>query len=141
MSTVNLLWRARPPDARNPDGGYVPVSNDQPIPVAVTAMPGSTAADQGEYEKVPASTVDQPLGAAGGIGDFLAGLTVTPATMTPGAVTVTDGATAMVVFVGGASSVSNLIPFWIQIGAFSRNGAWKVTTGADVSVIGVGSFT
>lgn len=29
----------------------------------------------------------------------------------------------------------------VKIGAMSRNGAWKVTTGAGSTVIAVGSFT
>jgi hypothetical protein len=45
------------------------------------------------------------------------------------------------VFAGGSSSVSNLVPFFIPLGMLSVSGAWKVTTGADVSVIGIGNFT
>ena len=91
-----------------------------------------------QYETVAASQTAQILGPTGGAGDFLAGLLVVPATTSPGNVLLLDGATSITVFVGGASSVPSLIPFPIPIGAVSVSGAWKVTTGADVSVIGFG---
>jgi hypothetical protein len=94
-----------------------------------------------EYETVAASQTAQVLGGAGAIGDYLSGLLVTPATTSPGQVLILDNATSITVFTGGASSVSNLVPFFIPIGAKSVSGAWKVTTGANVSVIGVGNFT
>jgi hypothetical protein len=45
------------------------------------------------------------------------------------------------VFTGGAASVSNLVPFYIPLGINSTSGAWKITTGANVSCIAVGEFT
>lgn len=95
----------------------------------------------GEYETVAASQTAQVLGTTGAIGDTLDGLLVVPGTTSPGVVTILDGATSIPVFVGGASSVSTLIPFWVQIGAKSVSGAWKVTTGANVSVFATGDFT
>lgn len=97
--------------------------------------------DGSEYETVAASQTAQVLGAAGEAGDYLAGLLVIPATTSPGNVLLLDNATSITVFTGGASSVPSLIPFFIPIGAKSVSGAWKVTTGANVSVIGVGTFT
>ena len=94
-----------------------------------------------EYETVAASQTAQVLGATGAAGDLINGLLVIPASTSPGAVTLLDGATSIPVFVGGASSVSSLIPFFIPLGIKSVSGAWKVTTGAGVSVIGVGDFT
>ena len=94
-----------------------------------------------EYEDVAASQSDQVVGAGGtGAGQHLSHLIVFPATTSPGAVTLTDGSTAKVVFAGGANSVSNLVPFTIFMGCDSQNGAWKVTTGANVSVRAVGDF-
>lgn len=93
-----------------------------------------------EYETVAASQTAQVLGATGGTGDYLAGLLIVPATTSPGAVSVLDNATSITVFAGGASSVSTLIPFFVPIGAKSVSGAWKVTTGANVSVVAVGDF-
>lgn len=98
--------------------------------------------DQGvEYETVAASQTAQALGTTGALGDYLTGLLVIPATTSPGLVTVLDAAISIPVFVGGATSVVDLKPFWIPIGAKSVSGAWKVTTGANVSVVGVGNFT
>ena len=94
-----------------------------------------------EYETVAASQTAQALGATGAIGDFVSGILVIPATTSPGNVLLLDNATSITVFTGGASSVSNLVPFWINLGMTSVSGAWKVTTGANVSCIGVGNFT
>lgn len=94
-----------------------------------------------EYETVAASQTAQVLGATGATGDYLMGLLVVPATTSPGNVLLLDNATSITVFVGGATSVSNLVPFLIPLGMISVSGAWKVTTGANVSVIGIGNFT
>lgn len=108
------------------------VSGGTPVNVALT---------QGEYETVAASQTAQSLGATGATGDYLSGLLVVPGTTSPGNVIILDNAISITVFTGGASSVSNLVPFWINLGAFSVSGAWKVTTGANVSVVAVGNFT
>lgn len=95
----------------------------------------------GDYETVAASQTDQPLGVTGQCGDYLAGLLIVPATTSPGAVSIKDGAgSAITVFTGGASSVSNLVPFFVPLGIKSTAGAWKVTTGANVSVVASGNF-
>lgn len=94
-----------------------------------------------DYETVAASQTAQVLGAGGTIGDYLMGLLIVPATTSPGTVAILDNATSITVFTGGASSVSNLVPFFVPLGLVSVNGAWKITTGANVSVIAVGAFT
>lgn len=94
-----------------------------------------------EYETVAASQTAQVLGGSGTTGDYLGGLLVIPASTSPGAVTILDNATAIPVFVGGATSVSNLVPFFVPIQARSVSGPWKVTTGASVSVIATGNFS
>ena len=66
---------------------------------------------------------------------------VIPATTSPGNVLLLDNATSITVFAGGASSVASLIPFFIPLGIKSVSGAWKITTGANVSAIGIGNFT
>lgn len=99
-------------------------------------------ATEGDYETVAASQTDQVLGATGAAGDYLSALLIIPATTSPGAVQIKDGAgSAITVFTGGASSVSNLVPFTIPLGMLSTSGAWKITTGANVSAVGIGSFT
>jgi len=95
-----------------------------------------------EYETVAASSTDQTLGATGATGDYLSGILIVPATTSPGAVSIKDGAgSAITIFTGGATSVSNLVPFFVPLGIKSAAGAWKVTTGTSVSAIGVGNFT
>jgi hypothetical protein len=96
-----------------------------------------------DYETVAASQTAQVLGGAGSTsgGDYLAGLLVIPATTSPGAIAILDGATSITVFTGGATSVSSLVPFLVPLGIFSVGGPWKITTGAAVSVIAIGEFT
>ena len=95
----------------------------------------------GEYETVAASQTAQALGATGATGDYIAGVLVIPATTSPGNVILLDNATSITIFTGGASSVSNLVPFFIPLGMISVSGAWKLTTGSSVSCIGIGNFT
>lgn len=107
------------------------ISEANPLPIVAPS----------DYETVAASQTDQVIGSTGAAGDLLAGLLIVPTTTSPGAVSIKDGSTAISIFAGGASSVSNLIPQFVQLGARSISGAWKVTTGANVSVIAVGKFT
>ena len=98
--------------------------------------------DGAEYETVAASQTTQTLGATGATGDYLREVLVIPATTSPGAVQIKDGSnSAITVFTGGASSVSNLVPFTISLGLTSTAGAWQITTNSNVSCIGIGSFT
>lgn len=97
------------------------------------------------YETVAASQTNQIMGATGGLGDYIDHLVIIPGTTSPGAVTLTDGnGSAITIFAGGASSVGNLIPFTAQLGMVTVNATtpgWKVTTGTNVTCIGVGRFT
>jgi len=93
------------------------------------------------YETVAASQTAQVIGGTGDKGDHIAGLLVIPATTSPGVVTLLDNATSIALFVGGATSVSDLVPFFIPLNLVSLSGAWKVTTGANVSVVASGFFT
>lgn len=99
----------------------------------------------GDYETVAASQSNQVLGASGAAGDYLGGLLIVPNNLNPGAVTITDGSNspdiAITVFGGGTASVSNKVPFFVPLGIKSVTGGWRVTTGADVSVIASGNFT
>lgn len=92
------------------------------------------------YETVAAGQTAQVLGVTGGAGDYLRRLVIVPATTSPGNVLLLDGATSITVFTGGASSVTELRPIEIDMDTVSVNGAWKVTTGSNVSVIAVGDF-
>jgi len=108
-----------------------------PMPAVVwdVADPGS-----GAYVACPASATTL-LGAAGGVGDYVDRLVIVPLTTSPDQVTLNDGATDIVVFQGGAASVSNLVPFIVPWHAESVNGAWGVTTGANVTVLAFGEFS
>lgn len=94
----------------------------------------------GAYETVAAGVTGQTIGGTGGVGDFISGLLVIPATTSPGNVLLLDNATSITVFAGGASSVLTLHPFFIPLNMESVSGPWKVTTGANVSVIATGKF-
>ncbi len=108
------------------------ISDDNPLPVICAS----------EFETVAASQTDQVMGATGATGDFLGAVLIIPATTSPGAVSIKDGAgSAITIFTGGATSVADLKPFSVPIAARSLSGAWKITTGAAVSAIGFGNFT
>jgi hypothetical protein len=113
----------------------VPVTKFTPLPVSAGT----------DYETVAASQTAQMLGATGAVGDYLAGVLIVPATTSPGAVSIKDGnGSAITIFTGGAASVATLQPFFVPLGAkcvASATPGWQVTTGANVSAIGVGSFT
>ena len=91
------------------------------------------------YETVAASQTAQVLGVNGAQGDYLERLIIVPATTGPGLVTILDGSTSIPVMVTGGTT--SLTPIVVDIGAYSVSGPWKVTTGANVSVIAVGDFT
>jgi hypothetical protein len=94
-----------------------------------------------QMETVAASQTDQMMGGAGAVGDYISHILVVPATTSPGAISIEDGATNTTVFTGGASSVSNLIPFAIPLGSKSTAGGWEITTGLNVSCLVYGKFT
>jgi hypothetical protein len=111
-------------------------------PFSITGPVTIADISAGEYEPVAALQTNQPLGPTGALNDWLDHILVVPATTSPGAIAIKDGSnTAITVFTGGASSVSNLVPFAIPIMAKSVSGAWQITTGANVSAVGFGNFT
>jgi hypothetical protein len=90
------------------------------------------------YETVAAGQTAQEIGGTGGVADFISHVLVVPATTSPGAITLIDGATSITIFAGG--TVSDIRPFAVPLMMYSKNGAWKLTTGSNVSVIAVGTF-
>lgn len=94
-----------------------------------------------EYETVAASQTEQVLGTTGAEGDELVHLLAVPASTSPGAIAIIDGAASITVFAGGPDSLSNLVPFNIFLNLKAKTGPWKITTGADLSVIAAGNFT
>lgn len=94
------------------------------------------------YETVAASQTAQVIGATGAAGDYLSHVIVSPATAACGVVTILDNSTAIVSFPGGGTTaLGDLTPFVIQVGLRSVSGAWKITTGSNVSCVAVGNFT
>ena len=95
---------------------------------------------QFDYETVTASQTDQVLGVTGAAGDYLNHLVIVPATTGAGTVSIKDGSGSSInVFVAG--TLTDLHPIIVPLHISSTNGAWKVTTGANVSVIAVGRFS
>lgn len=113
--------------------------------VPATDWVGTTALGKfgtGYYVTVAASQTAQVLqSSAGAIGDYVSGVLIIPATVNPGSVALLDNATSITIFAGGTASVSNLVPFFVPLGAVSRSGAWKLTTGTNVSAVAVGKFS
>jgi hypothetical protein len=111
---------------------YALLSSTAPVPVEV---------ENPNYETVAASSSAQVMGTAGAAGDILSHVVIIPATTSPGAVSIQDGAgSAITIFAGGASSVTTLIPFVVPLAIVATTN-WKITTGASVSAIGVGKFS
>lgn len=116
----------------NANGRAVPGSS---APVVLNSMTG---------QFVAASASATQLGSTGAVGDNLDGLLIIPATAAAGAVSVLwDGTNTRQVFAGGGTTaLPTLAPFYVPLGFVSGNsGGFKVTTGTNVSVIGVGNFT
>lgn len=111
--------------------------------LVVAIRPDSIRDTYGEYETVAASATDQSLGASGATGDYLAGVLIIPATAAAGAVSIKDGAgSAISIFAGGGTTaLPTLAPIFVPLGIYSTGGAWKITTGTNVSAIGIGDFT
>lgn len=129
---------------KNTSPGAALSSASVPV-VPATDWVGTTSLSKfgtGYYITVAASQTAQVLqSSSGATGDYISGVLVIPATTSPGNVLLLDNATSITIFAGGATSVSNLVPFFVPLGAVSRSGAWKITTGTNVSVVAVGKFS
>ena len=124
--------------------GQATMANSAPVVVASNQSNLPVVNGASKYVFFGASTTITAISGGGGgaLGDYLSHVIVVPATVGCGVVTITDNATAIVSFPGGGTSpLSNLVPFTIPVGALSSSGAWKITTGANVSVVAVGKFT
>lgn len=134
LSTINSKLTQRA-------GSSAAVIGDSAL--VVVNRPDSLADPFAQYEFVAASATTQTLGATGAVGDYLAGVLIYPATAAAGAVSIKDGAnTAITVFVGGGTTaLPTLAPIPVPLGIYSVSGAWQITTGANVSAMGIGKFT
>lgn len=104
-------------------------------------MPVAVGPSSLNYETVAADQTAQVLGATGAKGDYVSHVVITPASTDAGAVTLIDDATSITLFAGGTGSVGDLRPFSVPLDMVSASGAWKVTTGGDVSCVVVGMFS
>lgn len=102
-------------------------------------MAGVNAPYRYQYEHVAVSQTAQVLGGTGAIGDYLDKLICTVSTAATSSVAVLDGSTSHTILpnnVGGGLGV-----YVIPMGAISRTGPWKITTGAGVEVLALGIFS
>ena len=89
------------------------------------------------YEHVAASQTAQVLGTTGATGDYLHRLVITVSTSLTGTVSLLDNTTSHVLVAANTA----IGVYSIEMNTFSKNGAWKVTTGAGAEVVAVGNFT
>lgn len=109
--------------------------------MSVNGLPVVLIDGDGHYETIAASQTAQVLGSTGAVGDRISRLIIIPASTSPGVVALLDNATSINILPGGASSLTELKSIVVELGMQSVSGAWKITTGASVSVIAVGKFT
>jgi len=93
-----------------------------------------------QYEHVAASQTAQVLGTNGATGDYLHRLVCTVTTAATGNVVILDGS-GFTHTILPASAGTGINSYDIEINAVSRNGAWKITTGAGVEVLAIGIFS
>lgn len=91
------------------------------------------------YETVAASQTAQVMGTTGKAGDFLSHVVLQPTTTAAGTCIVYDNTTAILTFTTG--TLGDLRPIVLPLNASSVNGAWKITTGANVTATAFGDFT
>lgn len=106
---------------------------------AVHTSTGKEFVKGGMYETVAASQTAQVLGAVGAAGDYLSHVVFQPTTTAAGTCTILDNATVIFTFTTG--TLADLSPITVPIDAYSVSGAWKITTGANVTATASGDFT
>lgn len=151
---VNTEYTEDAASAANPVGGMlIARRRDAPVTNEVSAEGDNialNATSKGElrvmpapfgfaYETVAVSQTAQAMGATGATGDYLSHVIIQPVTTAAGTVTILDNATVIFTFTTG--TLADLRPIVVPIGCFSVSGAWKITTGANVTATGVGVFT
>lgn len=100
-------------------------------------MPGVNSPYEYPFETVAASQTGQVLGGTGAKGDYIHRMIVNVATSATSTVALLDGATSISL----VSANTPIGTYSIELNMKSASGAWSVTTGAGVSVIGVGRFS
>lgn len=92
-----------------------------------------------EWEDVAASQTAQVIGQTGALGDYLDYILIIPETTGAGTIALLDGSDSRNIFVAG--TLADLSPIVVKIGAKSKTGPWKLTTGANVHAMCFGKFT
>lgn len=89
---------------------------------------------------VAASQSDQSI--SPNKGSIIQRFIIVPATTSPGTVTFQEGdsGTDRTLFTGGATSVADLTPIVVEYGGRASGDGFRVSTGANVSVIVIGRF-
>lgn len=105
-----------------------------PISLMAAEMPRT------DFDQVGPSQTNNVLGVVGAQGDILERLIIIPQTTTvSSSVGIRDGSSTVII-IRNVGFYPNLDPIIVPVGARSASGAWSVTTGASVNVIGVGRF-
>lgn len=91
------------------------------------------------YEAVAAGQTAQVFGSTGAVGDYLSHVIFQPAAVGAGTSTILDGTT--VIFTVTAGTLMDLRPIIVPVGSRSVNGAWKITTGANMAATAHGKPT
>lgn len=132
--------------ANSPTNGYLYTFNGTTFDRVRSIKGGSIQVANGAntYQHIAASQTATVLQTStGAAGDYLSHCIIYPSTTGAGSVTVFDNtnaaATNVIEFTTG--TLSNLAPITIPVGAVSTSGAWKVTTGANETVVCVGKFS
>lgn len=107
--------------------------------VKVKIVSGDAGGSGLEYETVAAGQTAQVLGATGATGDYLSHVVFQPTAVGAGTCTVLDNATVIYTFTTG--TLADLRPIVVPFNANSVSGAWKITTGANITATGFGDFT
>ncbi len=92
-----------------------------------------------QYEHVAVSQTAQVLGGTGAVGDYLHRLICTVSTAATGNVIILDGAFSHTIL--PALPGTGINSYNIEVNAISRNGPWRITTGAGVEVLAIGIFS
>ncbi len=93
------------------------------------------------YITIAASSTDQELKSVGRVGqkgDVIKRLIITSDTATAANVSITDGTLTAIPVTVAATPIGVYI---VELDASAKVGPWKVTTGANATVIAVGIFT
>lgn len=104
-------------------------------------MSGITDPYRFAYEHVGAGVTAKVMGGTGAVGDYLHRLICTVATSATSQVTIIDGSGTGVLTHIVLPNNSSVGVHNIEFNAASHDGAWAVTTGAGVQVLGVGIFS